>query len=80
MFTVKNTVNTMLETNNLHARDGKSKTYLLNKDSKENHTLLLSLGLAPPPNLNNAYTFLLLTLSLFSWQRKVIAWTRTFKI
>jgi hypothetical protein len=53
MFTVKNTVNTMLETNNLHARDGKSKTYLLNKDSKENHTFLLLIGL--PPHSNYGY-------------------------
>ncbi len=53
MFTVKNTVNTMLETNNLHARDGESKTHLLNIESKENHTLILSLGLAPPPNSSN---------------------------
>jgi hypothetical protein len=52
MFTVKNTVNTMLETNNLHARDGKSKTYLLSMESKENHSLLLSLGMAPPPYSN----------------------------
>ncbi len=52
MFTVKNTVNTMLETNNLHARDGKSKTYLLIKDSKEYHTLLLSIELASPLNSN----------------------------